>query len=212
MAKNPFVILGVKEDCTQNELYDAYKAQRNKYSDLRFEPGDVGADACAKLEEIEQAYTEAKDILSSRFDISYTGDNLSDADRAIKEGKLDEAQSVLDNCTNRTAEWHYLQSAVFYRKNWISDALKQLEYACQKDPTNEKYSEARKSMLNHINANTTSKNSSFYSEEKQQGERSYMNMDQQTTTRGCTVCDCCSSLICADCCCECMGGDLISCC
>jgi hypothetical protein len=25
-------------------------------------------------------------------------------------------------------------------------------------------------------------------------------------------CDICSSLICADCCCECMGGDLIRCC
>ena len=29
---------------------------------------------------------------------------------------------------------------------------------------------------------------------------------------GCNACDMCSSLICADCCCECMGGDLISCC
>ena len=29
---------------------------------------------------------------------------------------------------------------------------------------------------------------------------------------GCTACDVCNGLICADCCCECMGGDLISCC
>ena len=29
---------------------------------------------------------------------------------------------------------------------------------------------------------------------------------------GCTACDICNGLICADCCCECMGGDLISCC
>ncbi|HBN81189.1 MAG TPA: molecular chaperone DnaJ, partial [Ruminococcaceae bacterium] len=28
----------------------------------------------------------------------------------------------------------------------------------------------------------------------------------------CSACDACSSLICADCCCECMGGDLIPCC
>ncbi len=213
MAKNPFVILGVGETCTQNELYDAYRAQRNKYADLRFEPGDVGADACAKLEEIEQAYAEAKDILSSRFDIKYTGENLGDADRAIKEGKLDEAQSILDNCTNRTAEWHYLQAAVFYRKNWTSDALKQLEYACQKDPSNEKYADAKKSMLNHIKANTTAQGNSFYNGEKRQdSDRSYSDMNGQSTTRGCTACDCCSSLICADCCCECMGGDLISCC
>ena len=29
---------------------------------------------------------------------------------------------------------------------------------------------------------------------------------------GCNACDMCQGLICADCCCECMGGDLISCC
>ncbi|NCU32158.1 MAG: molecular chaperone DnaJ, partial [Candidatus Moranbacteria bacterium] len=34
--------------------------------------------------------------------------------------------------------------------------------------------------------------------------------DNQRTA--CTPCNVCSSLICADCCCECMGGDLISCC
>ena len=28
---------------------------------------------------------------------------------------------------------------------------------------------------------------------------------------GCCSCDLCTSLICADCCCECMGGDFISC-
>ena len=34
----------------------------------------------------------------------------------------------------------------------------------------------------------------------------------QGQTNGCNGCDMCSGLICADCCCECMGGDLISCC
>ena len=29
---------------------------------------------------------------------------------------------------------------------------------------------------------------------------------------GCSTCDICQGLICADCCCECMGGDLIRCC
>lgn len=211
MAKNPFDILGVSENCTQNELYDAYKEQRNKYADLRFEPGDVGAEACAKLEEIEYAYSQASEIVRSRYDISYTGDNLDDADRAVKSGKLDEAQNILDNCSNRTAQWHYIQAAIFYKKNWVSDALKQLEFACQKDPTNDKYKEAYKSMQNHVKANTTAQGNSFYNGEQKE-ERSYVNMDNARTTRGCTACDCCQGLICADCCCECMGGDLISCC
>lgn len=211
MAKNPFMILNVSENCTQSELYDAYKTERNKYANLRFEPGEVGADACSKLEDIEAAYAEANEILRSRYDIAYTGENLEDADRAIKNGKLDEAQSILDNCVNRTAQWHYLQAAIFYRKNWASDALKQLEYACQMEPNNAKYAEAKQSMLNHIKANTTAQGESFYNGENKE-ERTYVNMNPQQNARGCSACDCCSSLICADCCCECMGGDLISCC
>ncbi len=31
-------------------------------------------------------------------------------------------------------------------------------------------------------------------------------------TGGCNTCDMCSGLLMADCCCECMGGDLIPCC
>ena len=34
----------------------------------------------------------------------------------------------------------------------------------------------------------------------------------QNQRNGAYACDMCSSLICADCCCECMGGDLIPCC
>ena len=36
-----------------------------------------------------------------------------------------------------------------------------------------------------------------------------MNMNK---AGGCNACDICNVLICADCCCECMGGELIPCC
>lgn len=214
MSKNPFVVLGVNENVTQSELYDAYKDLRNKYSDLRFEPGEVGNNACIKLEEIESAYAEANDILRSSFDIGYTGDNLDEADKAIKEDKLDEAQHILDNCQNRTAQWHYLQAAIFYRKNWTADALKQLDYACSMEPNNEKYAETRKTLLTKMTANTTTQDNSFYNgSERNENARSYSQTRQHDQSRrGMSACDCCSTLICADCCCECMGGDLISCC
>ncbi len=211
MAKNPFVILGVSENCTQDELYSAYKTMRKKYADLRFEPGEVGEEACARLQEIEDAYNEANDIIASKYEVKYTGEDLSEVDRAVKEGRLDDAQAILDDCVNRTAQWHYLQSAIFFRKNWVGDAYKQLELACQMDPTNAKYQEAKRSMENHIKANTTAQKNSFYSDDNKE-ERTYANMNTRTGNRGISVCDCCNTLICADCCCECMGGDLISCC
>lgn len=212
MAKrNPFEILGVSEDCNQDELYAAYKNLRNKYADQRFEPGEAGAEACVKMQEIEDAYNDANDIIASRYEIKYTGDDLSAVDTAIKAGNLEEAQNILDNCIRRTAKWHYLQSAVFFRKNWVGDAYKQLEIACQMEPDNEQFKEAKKAMATHIKANSTTQDNSFYNENNKE-ERTYVDMSSTRNSRGCDVCDVCSALLCADCCCECMGGDLISCC
>ena len=208
--KNPFIIFGLTEDCTQSELSEAYESLKKKYSELRFEPGEVGEEACDKLEEIEESYAQASEILQSRFDIHYTGDNLTDVDTAIKEERLDDAQRILDDCADRNARWHYLQSAVFYRKGMVQDAMRQLDFACQMEPDNQTYADARKNMSEHVNANSATRHS-FYSEDRR-GQRSYSDMDGAPGARGCGICDCCSALLCADCCCECMGGDLISCC
>jgi hypothetical protein len=212
MSKNPFVVLGIDENSTQNEIFDAYKVLRNKYSDLRFAEGEAGADACAKMEEIELAYQQATDIARSRYNVEYSGSNLSDVENAIKSGKIDEAQNILDDCQDRTAQWHYLQSVIFYKKNWTSDALKQLEFACNMEPTNQKYTEAKQNMINKINANSAEKDTSYYrnTANGEQGQRSYTRPTGANSTN--SMCNCCSSLICADCCCECMGGDLIACC
>lgn len=219
MSRTPFIILGVSENATKEELYSAYREMRVKYESQRFEPGEIGEEACAKLEEIDSAYNDALDIISKRsereysdYRTEYVEQMLNKADQAIRDGKIDEAQGYLDDCSTRTARWHYLQSAVFYRKNWVGDALKQLELACNMDPSNTKYRDAKASMEQHMRANTTSQESSFYNNGNRQ-ERSYADTrEYHTHRRGCTVCDICNGLICADCCCECCGGDLISCC
>lgn len=214
MSKNPYIVLGVNENCTQDELFDAYKNLRNKYADLRFAEGSAGAEACAKLEEIELAYQEANIKVRERYNIEYTGGNLSDVENSIKSGNMDEAQSILDNCKERTAQWHYLQSVIFYKKNWTSDALKQLEFACSMEPENTKYSEAKQSMINKMNEGTVKQDASFYRNTNTNANANQRTYTRETGTAGRNggICDCCTSLICADCCCECMGGDLISCC
>ena len=60
-------------------------------------------------------------------------------DEYIRAGKINEAQAVLDELNERPAEWHYLQSVVFYKKNWMNESKKQLEIAIQMDSSNEKY-------------------------------------------------------------------------
>ena len=53
--------------------------------------------------------------------------------------KIAEAQTKLDDFNGRNAEWHYLQSVVFYKKNWVNESKKQLEIAISMDGSNEKY-------------------------------------------------------------------------
>ena len=60
------MILGVSDSVTQDELYDAYKTARKEWESKRFVPGEEGAYACERLDEIEDAYRDAKDVLISR--------------------------------------------------------------------------------------------------------------------------------------------------
>ena len=48
-------------------------------------------------------------------------------EKLIKNGNISAAQSLLDGVNERNAEWHYLQSVIFYKKNWISESEKQLK-------------------------------------------------------------------------------------
>ena len=76
-------------------------------------------------------------------------------------------------------------------RGWYFEASKHFHRACEMDPQNPEYAAALNSMKNMS-----------YDYDRQNGQRG----------GSCSTCDICSGLICADCCCEAMGGDLISCC
>ena len=71
----------------------------------------------------------------------------------IKKGAVSEAQNRLDDINDRNAEWHYLQSVVFYKKNWINESKKQLEIALSMEPHNEKYADAYTKLKQKMNYN-----------------------------------------------------------
>ena len=84
---------------------------------------------------------------------------------------------------------------MLYRRGWLEEAKDHFSRACQMDPGNPEYSAALNQAMNQ--------GSGVYG-----GYNPNMNMN----AGGCNACDVCSTLYCADCCCECMGGDLIRCC
>jgi hypothetical protein len=81
-----------------------------------------------------------------------------------------------------------------FRRGWMDDASRYFRTAATMDPSNPEYRQAVNYMENAGRQPFTASNT---------GVRNVANAD---------MCDICSTLMVADCCCECMGGDLIRCC
>ena len=110
-------------------------------------------------------------------------------------GRIIDAEQILDgvNEAQRDAEWYFLKGTVLYKKGWLEEAYNNFNRACNMDSGNQEY----KAAVNQIN---------------NQRNGVYGGYNPATANSGCSGCDICTSLMCADCCCECMGGDLIRCC
>lgn len=158
MDYNAYEILGLTTSATREEVDAKYKELRDRYQKDRFLPGDEGEEASEKLQQIEVAY---RDILASIAESQQTK-NFSDdtgydeVQRLISEGKLSDAQAILDSRETRDAEWHYVQSILFYKQNWFLESKKQLELACQMDPTNERYKQSLDKLTKILASNTIS--------------------------------------------------------
>ena len=143
MNKENYEILGVSESATDEELKEAYRALKKRYNEERWLDGEAGKNATRMLEKIDAAYEE---IMSERREKRRTEEGKTSAfeevSELIKKGDIDGAQAKLDSFNERNAEWHYLQSVIYFRKSWINESKKQLEIAMQMDPSNAKYREA----------------------------------------------------------------------
>lgn len=218
MQKNPYLILGVSEDATFAELQDAYTKLQNKYKADRFLEGEAGAEAIKHLEEVEWAFLECQRFLNEKAVVEDAKNIYDGVSSLIKEDKLVEAQSKLDGIDVRDAEWHYYQSIIYYKKNWLNDSKTQLEICVTLDPKNYKYAEALRKLnedmaqSNPFGANKNAEQGNMRGQQQQQrgGYTEPQMSDGQRNADAC--CNTCCTLICCDSCCECCGGDLIACC
>ena len=95
-AKDPYLVLGLKNDATQEQVENAYRALRRKYEELRFREGEEGAQASRALGELDRAYADCMEDLQRRVSVTESGSSLGSVEELIKQGKLDEAQEKLD--------------------------------------------------------------------------------------------------------------------
>ena len=142
MNKEYYELLQVNEDCTDEEIEASYKALKEKYNQEKWQDGEAGMNAAKMLGKLDAAYAE---IMADRKEKKQNTSGASAFDEVselIKKGDISGAQARLDSFNERNAEWHYLQSVVFYKKNWMNESKKQLEIAMQMDPSNAKYKES----------------------------------------------------------------------
>lgn len=213
---DPYKILGISRDATDEQVKEAYREMAKKYHPDNYQGSPIADLATEKMKEVNQAYDQIMNerkngksggyqgnTSSGGYSGGYTGNygytgssNFADVRNLIMAGRIADAEQILNGVPtdSRNAEWYFLKGTVLYKRGWLEEAYNHFARACDMDPSNPEYSAA-------------------YNQIKNQRAGAYggynPNMPRQT---GCTPCDMCAGLMCADCCCECFGGDLIRCC
>ena len=205
MNKKNLEILGLEEGATVEDIEQAYSTLRAKYMEERFLEGEAGNNAAKMLGKIETARDELISELNEKVKYeegsTETGDAYTKVEQLIKDGNLQEAQRALDAFNERNAEWHYLQSVVFYRKNWVNESKKQLEIAMRLDAGNEKYKEAYKKLSDKIDYDANKQNQNNGGSVYQGQDMSYSGDNQMGDF--CTSCvECCALNACLNCMCN----------
>lgn len=200
-----YKILGVSENASIEEIDNAYITLKKKYSAERFCEGEVGNQAAKNLTKLETAYAEIKNSLNYKTTDEKEIVDFSEVERLIKDGRVAAAQEKLDDYTDRNAEWHYLQSVIFYKKNWVNESKKQLEIAMNMEPHNAKYADAYTKLKQKMefaerqfhsgNANYTgsSADSHNYADRQMGGSGCGSMVD-------CCATWCCMNMLCNGCC------------
>ncbi|MBR2848733.1 MAG: J domain-containing protein [Clostridia bacterium] len=204
--KDPYTILGVARNATDDEIKKAYRALARKYHPDNYANSNLADVAEEKMKEINEAYDAIQNERAGGSTGSHygsaggfysqngTSSDFANVRRLMNEGHFSEAELILDATpqSGRGAEWNFLKGCVLLKRGFVFDAQKYIETAAYLDPTNLEYREAKQQMR----ANASHYGSPYTT-------RQYSS---------CSSCDLCSTLICADCLCECCGGDLIRCC
>ncbi len=203
--KEYYDFLGLPETATDEEITARYEELKAKYREERWLDGEAGNEAARNLTKLETAYAELTASRKEAGENTQGKDAYEEIAELLKNNDLAAAQARLDEFNERSAEWHYLQAVVYYKKNWTSDSKKQLEIAIEMDPSNEKYRAA----YGKLNARTQQQQQ----QQQQQTQNPYARQTpydepQQMGGNACSECiSCCYTYLCVDClfslCCGC---------
>ena len=156
---DPYQILGVSENASDEEIKKAYRDLARKYHPDNYHDNPLADLAQEKMKEINAAYEEINRRRSGGSRTSggsyggyqqqygqYQGRSSSSVLQqvriAIQTGDLSRAEALLANYSDHNAEWNFLRGAVCYRRGWMDEAKRYYQTACQMDPGNPEYRQA----------------------------------------------------------------------
>lgn len=201
---DPYKVLGVSRDATDDEIKKAYRDLARKYHPDNYVDNPLADLVQEKMKEINEAYDQIQKMragggsgnnASRTYSSDQNGDYSAELLRIrslVSSGRYSEADISLDGLPNtaRNAEWNFLKGCVLARRGAFYEAMRYFETACYLDPQNFEYRRA----LDELRS------------------RSATYGQPYRTSQSDGLCGLCATLWCADYCCDCMGGDLINCC
>jgi curved DNA-binding protein CbpA len=154
---DPYQILGVSENASDEEIKKAYRELARKYHPDNYHDNPLADLAQEKMKEINAAYEEINRQRGSggsgsrgsygsyqSYGRQSTGTSsvLQQVRVAIQMGDISRAEALLGNYSDHNAEWNFLRGAVCYRRGWMDEAKRYYQTACQMEPGNQEYQQA----------------------------------------------------------------------
>ena len=201
--RDPYSVLGVKPDASDQEIKKAYRELARKYHPDNYVDNPLADLAEEKMKEVNEAYeaiqkqrsgggggggySQSSSSSSGGYQYGYQqqsyggGTNNPTFNRVrnlINMGDLNSAERLLQEVPQKSGEWYFLKGAVCYRRGWLDEAMQNYNLAVQMEPGNMEYRQALNMM--------------------QRGGQAYRPYGN---SGGMDSLDCCTTMLCLNCLC-----------
>lgn len=195
---DPYGVLGVKPDASDDEIKRAYRDLARKYHPDSYQDNPLADLAEEKMKEVNEAYDAVNKQRSggggayqaqSQSRGSYQQQTASTSSsplygrvrQCINQGDMGSAEQLLRGAPSQDGEWHFLTGSIAYRKGWLDEATQHYQMACNLEPSNAEYRQALSMM--------------------RQGGQAYRPYGYGGGGGMDSACSCCETMMCINCLC-----------